>query len=101
MRLTTGTHTTLVCADGEVRIMPYQSGFLLNKHPCAQCGKPITAPLWSEHERNRVSFLWSCRACNYQFVTVAILKAEVIDIPAPQQPQAVEVAVHGKTVIAA
>lgn len=65
--------------------MPYQSGFLLNKHPCAQCGTLIAAPLWSEHERNRVSFLWACKACDYQFVTIAILKPEAVEMDMPRQ----------------
>jgi hypothetical protein len=94
-------HATLVCADGEVRIMPYQSGILLNKHPCAQCGKPIASPLWSEHERNRVSFLWSCKACDYQFVTIAILKPAVMEVRVPQPPPVPEVAVHDGPAIAA
>lgn len=79
--------------------MPYQSGFLLNKHPCAQCGTLIAAPLWSEHERNRVSFLWSCRACDYQFVTIAILKSEAIEVAVPQPPPVI--AVPGEPAIAA
>lgn len=54
--------------------------FLLNKNPCAQCGKLITSPLWSECERNRVSYLWSCQACDYQFVTIAILKSEALEV---------------------
>ena len=60
------------------------SSFLLNKNPCAQCGKLITSPLWSERERNRVSFLWSCQACDYQFVTIAILKSESFEVQVPQ-----------------
>lgn len=67
--------------------MPYHSEFLLNKHPCAQCGKPIASPLWSERERNRVSFLWSCQACDYQFVTIAILKSRLpVDRIPREQP---------------
>lgn len=80
--------------------MPYDSGFLLGKHPCAQCGKPIAAPLWSERERNRVSFLWSCKACDYQFVTIAILKSEVREVPV-SQPPVVEHVDHDKPAIAA
>lgn len=66
--------------------MPYRSGLFLIKQPCAQCGEPIAAPLWLEHERNRVSFLWACTACNYQFVTMAVLKSEPIEFVVPQQP---------------
>lgn len=81
--------------------MPYKSGVLINKHPCAQCGQPIASPLWTEQERNRVSFLWSCKACDYQFVTVAILKSEMRDDPVPQQPPVVEAAHHDEPAIAA
>jgi len=101
MRLTIGVHATLVSAVWEVRIMPYGSGFLLNKHPCAQCGQPIASPLWSERERNRVSFLWSCHACDYQFVTIAILKSEIREDPVPRQQRMAEVAVHDEPAIAA
>lgn len=68
--------------------MACDSGFLLNKNPCAQCGKPIASPLWSERERNRVSFLWSCQACDYQFVTIAILKSRLSEVRVPQEPPA-------------
>jgi ribosomal protein L37AE/L43A len=68
--------------------MAYESAFLLNKSPCAQCGKPIASPLWSERERNRVSFLWSCQACDYQFVTIAILKSQTLEVPVPQESPA-------------
>ncbi len=67
--------------------MAYESAFLLNKIPCAQCGKPIASPLWSERERNRVSFLWSCRACDYQFVTIAILKSPAPNVQEPPAPR--------------
>jgi len=68
--------------------MAYEFAFLLNKIPCAQCGKPIASPLWTERERNRVSFLWSCQACDYQFVTIAILKSRTPDAQVPQEPPA-------------
>ncbi|MES2750220.1 MAG: hypothetical protein V4661_02505 [Pseudomonadota bacterium] len=68
--------------------MASDSGLLLNKNPCAQCGKPIASPLWSERERNRVSYLWSCQACDYQFVTIAILKSESLNQPVPREEPA-------------
>lgn len=71
--------------------------FLLGRHPCAQCGKPITSPLWSERERNRVSFLWSCQACDYQFVTIAVLKSQDPIVHVPQETPAR----HGDPAIAA
>jgi ribosomal protein L37AE/L43A len=40
-------------------------------NPCAQCGKPIAAPDWVEAGPRRVSYLWQCRACDYQFEAVA------------------------------
>jgi hypothetical protein len=42
------------------------------QNPCAQCGKPIERPIWSERGRDRMSFVWSCDACDYQFTTIAI-----------------------------
>lgn len=71
--------------------MPYQSEFLLSKQPCAQCGKPLASPLWSERERNRVLFLWACTACDYRFVTIAVLKSDVIEIPVPQRSPVIAV----------
>ena len=38
---------------------------------CAQCGEPIFAPDWSEHQDDRrVRHLWVCEACDYQFETI-------------------------------
>ena len=65
--------------------MAYDTDLLLNKISCAQCGRPIEWPLWSERERNRVSYLWSCMACDYQFVTVAILKSETAEGLVPER----------------
>lgn len=41
-------------------------------NPCAQCGTPIPAPDWVEHDVDRSSYLWTCRACNYRFEAVAV-----------------------------
>jgi hypothetical protein len=41
-------------------------------NPCAQCGKPIASPDWVEQAQDRVSYLWTCRACNYRFEAIAI-----------------------------
>jgi hypothetical protein len=41
-------------------------------NPCAQCGAPIPAPDWIEPGEGRVSYLWTCHACNYRFEAVAI-----------------------------
>ena len=45
--------------------------FLPRGNPCAQCGKPIAAPEWIESGERRTSYLWHCRACDYQFEAVA------------------------------
>jgi hypothetical protein len=38
---------------------------------CAQCGKQIFAPDWSEYLDDRhVRHLWACEACDYQFETL-------------------------------
>jgi len=41
-------------------------------NPCAQCGKPIASPDWIEQGADRISYLWSCRACDYRFEAIAI-----------------------------
>lgn len=43
--------------------------------PCAQCGKAIERPEWSEPGEGRISFLWRCAACDYRFTTIAIFAA--------------------------
>jgi C4-type Zn-finger protein len=44
------------------------------ENPCAQCGKPIAAPEWSEAGPRRISYLWHCRACGYRFEAIAIFE---------------------------
>jgi hypothetical protein len=41
------------------------------QNPCAQCGKPIAAPEWTEDGPRRIAYLWHCRACDYRFEAVA------------------------------
>jgi hypothetical protein len=49
-------------------------GYLPRGNPCAQCGKPIASPDWVEEQgQGRISYLWSCRACNYRFEAIAII----------------------------
>lgn len=37
---------------------------------CAQCGKLVRRPEWSEYSREReVRHLWACAACGYTFET--------------------------------
>lgn len=43
-------------------------------NPCAQCGKPITAPEWVEAGPRRTSYLWHCWACDYTFEAVAFFE---------------------------
>ncbi|MBR1219812.1 hypothetical protein JQ557_17520 [Bradyrhizobium sp. U87765 SZCCT0131] len=52
-------------------------------NPCAQCGEPIERPIWSEHGGDRMSFVWSCGGCGYQFTTIAIFR-----MPHPEQRRA-------------
>jgi ribosomal protein L37AE/L43A len=43
--------------------------------PCAQCGKTLIAPTWSEHVSDRcVRHVWSCEACGYEFETSVYLR---------------------------
>ena len=37
-----------------------------------QCGAPILQPDWIELGEGRISYLWTCYACNYRFEAVAI-----------------------------
>jgi ribosomal protein L37AE/L43A len=46
-------------------------GYLPLENPCAQCGKPIAAPEWTEAGPRRISYLWHCQACDYKFEAVA------------------------------
>jgi len=46
-------------------------GYLPRGNPCAQCGKPISAPDWIETGPGRTSYLWTCRACDYRFEAIA------------------------------
>jgi C4-type Zn-finger protein len=50
-------------------------GTLPHDNPCAQCGKPIAAPDWTENSARRISYLWHCKACNYRFEAVAVYDA--------------------------
>lgn len=45
--------------------------------PCAQCGKMLMAPEWSEYiSRRQVRHLWMCTACGYDFETLVVFPAE-------------------------
>ena len=44
--------------------------------PCAQCGKTLFAPDWSEYlDDRRVRHLWGCEACGYKFETLVCFPA--------------------------
>ena len=49
-------------------------GNLPQQNPCAQCGKPIATPEWIENGQRRTSYLWHCRACDYEFEAVAFFE---------------------------
>jgi len=51
------------------------------QNPCAQCGTPIPRPDWIEPGEGRVSYLWTCHACNYRFEAVAIFDQDIIAHP--------------------
>lgn len=47
--------------------------------PCAQCGRLLSAPEWSESvDARRILHLWSCDFCHYRFETLVCypLRAE-------------------------
>ncbi|MBJ7405120.1 MAG: hypothetical protein JHD07_18150 [Bradyrhizobium sp.] len=50
-------------------------------NPCAQCGTPIAQPDWVEPGAGRISYLWTCRACNYRFEAVAIFDPAAAEHP--------------------
>jgi hypothetical protein len=56
-------------------------GYLPRGNPCAQCGKPIASPDWIEKGSGRVSYLWTCHACDYRFEAVAFFD----DAEAPRE----------------
>ena len=44
--------------------------------PCAQCGKTLFAPEWSEHlSDSRVRYVWACDGCDYEFDTLVCFPA--------------------------
>jgi hypothetical protein len=51
-------------------------GYLPKGNPCAQCGKPISTPEWIESGAHRMSYLWHCWACDYQFEAVAFFEEQ-------------------------
>ena len=51
------------------------------QNPCAQCGAPIARPDWTEPGEGRVSYLWTCRACNYRFEAIAIFDEPAVKYP--------------------
>jgi hypothetical protein len=46
-------------------------------NPCAQCGQPIGAPVWSEVIDREVHYVWVCQACDYEFTQIATYRHEL------------------------
>lgn len=45
--------------------------------PCAQCGKMLFGPEWSEYlDQRQVRHLWFCASCDYDFETLVVFPAE-------------------------
>jgi ribosomal protein L37AE/L43A len=57
------------------------SGFSPHNNPCAQCGKPIAAPSWSEPGEHCVTYVWVCQACDYEFASTAVYRAHAEERP--------------------
>jgi hypothetical protein len=57
-------------------------GYSPHENPCAQCGKPIASPDWTENGSRRISYLWHCHACDYRFEAVAFYDASKSDLHA-------------------
>ena len=48
--------------------------------PCAQCGKTLFSPEWSDYlNRRQVRHLWFCSSCGYDFETLVVFPAEDSD----------------------
>lgn len=48
--------------------------------PCAQCGKMLFGPEWSEYLSDRqVRHLWLCSSCSYEFETLVVFPAEATE----------------------
>jgi hypothetical protein len=60
----------------------WTANHLPKNNPCAQCGKLIPNPSWSEVDMNRIHFIWHCTACEYCFQSTAIYAAEIEQIAA-------------------
>jgi ribosomal protein L37AE/L43A len=50
----------------------HASDFEPHNNPCAQCGKPIAKPVWSEPGERCVTYVWACQACDYEFTSTAV-----------------------------
>ena len=50
----------------------YASDFVPHDNPCAQCGKLIAKPIWSEPGEFCQTYVWRCLACDYEFTCTAV-----------------------------
>lgn len=57
------------------------TGDIPTQNPCAQCGEPIAQPDWIEPGEGRVSYLWTCHACNYRFEAIAVFDQATVEYP--------------------
>jgi hypothetical protein len=57
-----------------MRLRPSDTTKFVHSRPtieCAQCGKRLFMPEWSEYINERcVRHLWKCEACDYGFETI-------------------------------
>ena len=72
------TKTTMVNTDS--RNLPGHD--IPRQNPCAQCGAPIAQPDWIEPGEGRISYLWTCHACNYRFEAIAIFGEKAMALAA-------------------
>lgn len=54
------------------RHVAYQHNELPHHNPCAQCGTPIAQPTYAEGDAHRMSYVWSCDDCGYEFTTLVM-----------------------------
>ena len=50
-----------------------------HNNPCAQCGRLIASPVWSEPGDRSTAYLWICEACDYEFTSLAVFARKAQD----------------------
>lgn len=51
-----------------------EADFVPHNNPCAQCGRLIPSPVWSEPGDHCNAYLWVCDVCDYEFTSLAVYR---------------------------